>query len=221
MPVMRIDTELVLGKKTAPLCAELNDGCAPWYLMRLWAIALNEFPNGSFKGSLYPELERRCGWEGSEGRLLQALMLTGWVLRRGESFQLRGWDKPREQPKKAVATKAQPELIRVDAMPPVITAEPDDSEKVSRDATDAMCEVFEKCTGAKYLWNGAKDGASFSKLIKAASMPEIVTRWKRGLMAPEHEWHSVRTVSQLLLKWNDLAKPTSNETGEAAPSRRL
>lgn len=216
---MRIDTELVLGPKTRPLCKELGDSCAPWYLMRLWAIALNEFPNGSFKGAIYPELEKRCGWEGSEGRLLQALLITGWVLRRGDTFQLRGWDKPRNQ--SAPTPTAQAELIRIETPPPVVTVERDSCTEVSRDATDAMCEVFESVTGARYLWNGQKDGVSMSRLLKMASMPEILTRWKRGLTAPESEWHSTRTVAGLLLKWNDLATMKSHESGEAAPSRRL
>jgi hypothetical protein len=69
--------------------------------------------------------------------------------------------------------------------------------------TDALCADFEQAVGAKYAWQGVKDGAAFSKLRKEYSLEEIRARWRVGLRGSG--WLQVRTVAQLAAKWNDLA----------------
>lgn len=57
--------------------------------------------------------------------------------------------------------------------------------------------------GAKYAWQGAKDGAALKALLKLADIDEIRRRWRLGLKAVG--WLNTRTVAQLNQKWNDLA----------------
>lgn len=70
--------------------------------------------------------------------------------------------------------------------------------------TDLLCDDFKEIVGKKYQWLGAKDGALFAKLRKEHSLEEIRTRWRAGLNATDR-WLKIRTVAQLVQKWNDLA----------------
>lgn len=85
--------------------------------------------------------------------------------------------------------------------------------------SDELCADFESVTGSAYLWSGAKDGVALAALLKAASLEEVRTRWRRGLEAPSTAWASCRTVAELRSKWNHLGTPTRDVTrGVAEPS---
>lgn len=69
--------------------------------------------------------------------------------------------------------------------------------------SDALVADFQAIVGAKYLWQGAKDGVALAALRKNHSLEEVRARWRKGLAASG--WASCRTVAQLAAKWNDLA----------------
>lgn len=73
--------------------------------------------------------------------------------------------------------------------------------------SDALCQDFLEAVGARYAWQGAKDGVALAALRKVASLEEIRARWRRGLSEPVDKWLSVRSVAALRAKWNDLALP--------------
>ncbi len=77
---------------------------------------------------------------------------------------------------------------------------------VTREVTDALCAEFATAVGEPYRWQGAKDGAALSGLLKTATTEQVLERWRAGLRATG--WHQVRTVAQLASKWNDLAGGT-------------
>ncbi len=78
--------------------------------------------------------------------------------------------------------------------------------KPQRDS-DLLVYDFAVCGHGTYLWKGAKDGVALAALLKAVSLDEVRTRWRRGLEAPATAWASCRTVAQLRQKWNDLGPP--------------
>lgn len=89
--------------------------------------------------------------------------------------------------------------------------------------SDLLCEDFKATTGSAYLWQGAKDGVALAELLKAATLEEVRTRWRRGLKANPDDWASCRTVAQLRQKWNDLAggKDAPRPNPEHRPLRHL
>jgi hypothetical protein len=82
----------------------------------------------------------------------------------------------------------------------------------AKHASDLLCLRFLAITGKKYAWNGAKDGAALSWLLKAADLDEVLTRWERGLKATG--WRNVATVAQLRMKFNDLATAERKDGGD-------
>lgn len=69
-----------------------------------------------------------------------------------------------------------------------------------------LCADFLDVIGAKYAFNGAKDGAALKWLLQQAPIDEVRRRWRIGLRMPSDRWGSTRTIAQLRSKWNDLAK---------------
>lgn len=102
---------------------------------------------------------------------------------------------------------------KVKALAPAAPSQPRDS--------DRLAAVFSEVTGQAYLWQGAKDGAALAELLKAATLEQVLDRWRRGLKASADDWASCRTVAQLRQKWNDLAdaKPAAPVSIEHQPSR--
>ena len=92
--------------------------------------------------------------------------------------------------------------------------------------SDLLVYDFKVVTGSDYVWNGAKDGAALAALLKAVSLDEVRTRWRRGLEAPASAWASCRTVAQLRQKWNDLvpatvAGPPKSTRDDTGPIRAI
>lgn len=117
---------------------------------------------------------------------------------------------PRASPYEPVQTRTNLQLSRPDQTRTDQNKKKEPAAHAPRES-DALCADFLELVGKKYAWQGAKDGAAFARLRKEFSFEEIRERWRKGLQASG--WQQVRTVAQLLSKWNDLAGDL--DTGKA------
>lgn len=81
-----------------------------------------------------------------------------------------------------------------------------------------LCEDFLTIVGAKYAWQGGKDGDALKALRKEGDIDEIRRRWRIGLRA--EGWLLVRTVAELRQKWNHLAESKAAPQQPAKPVLR-
>ena len=66
-----------------------------------------------------------------------------------------------------------------------------------------LCDEFERVFSRKYKWQKAKDSQALVSLIAHETDESISKLWSLGISL--ERWPSVRTISQLNSRWNDLS----------------
>lgn len=123
--------------------------------------------------------------------------------------ETRGEETDGQSPSLSRAQRAEPK--------PRVSAEP--SNSATRLISDFWCDRFLKIRGAKYVWQGGKDGALLARLLKATGgdVAEIQRRAERFLTDPF--WSEKADWSKFCSQYNAMAgngKPVEDEFEKAA-----
>lgn len=135
----RVDADLIDHPKTFALETELRDPKAGWYLIRIWAWLTRYAQHGQIEGDRVSHLESAAKWAGESGKLVHALVKTGWLdVQTGGALEAHDWgEKQGKMFEKAEKDRERKRISRKTAR-----AGPRDGAKTARVRNERTNETY-------------------------------------------------------------------------------
>lgn len=92
MESIPVEVGIVRDRCSLDLAERLNDPRAWSYVIAVWLWCAEHVPDGVFFGEVVSGvLESAAGWTGKRGQLWDALVSSGWIVKRSDRYELRHW----------------------------------------------------------------------------------------------------------------------------------
>ncbi len=91
MPYLNLELDYWTHRKTVRLVGLLGAG-AEMLPLKLWTYVAKHHPEtGRLQGYIAEELESAAGWTGAKGKMVDAMLLVGFLENIGDGFKIHGW----------------------------------------------------------------------------------------------------------------------------------
>lgn len=111
---------------------------------------------------------------------------------------------------KTVAAPAQTQLLQ-DARTPVATP------SSTRELSDELVAAFERVTGKKYVFDGAKDGQAVQRLVRLRfeDRAELLARWEQAVKMTNHP--GTKSIAVFATRVNEYGSAAAKKQPISAP----